>query len=833
MKKIFIPLTALFVLLFLFTAQASGLFGGLLDHFSSSSRSGWTQYPCDSEYTIYLDSASNLLFGMYTDQTAYIAGVPKGFRMPETLYIPAFVEENVPVSVVGEYAFYANTQIKHVIVPEGVEQIDTGAFQESSLQSIVLPDSLTSIEYDSFFSCANLKSICFPENLEFIGETAFAECTSLSSLVFPDSLDTIRFDAFLGCTSLKTVSIGKGLLTLDGNVFFSCPMLENITVHPDNPVFYIKEGALYNRDKRSIVCYPAKLPYTSFTADEGILTVENGCFGDVNNLQELFLPDCIEVLEDFALYGCVHLSYFEWGPYLRQIGYAAIPINSMSGMHLPSSVASMAEYALFERNDFDMLYDYFFIVTEDGTEGARWADANGVDRCTLSEYNAIKEEAEEEEKPEPLISESDILAFSGGNALKAIGTGGLRFIAPSNQPIDILITAALPSDKLSVRADFCAYDASVSEISVACFEENSQNLRLSVSENALYGLDSGTLRIIIGEEAPVSILITLFRPVSEPTNVYPSSEALSPAAFVRYEDGNTDLALFPQSPVSPETKLEVLGEIKHKWYYVRYAQEKNTLYGFVPTYNTKENPSEKRGYVIVSPDLYSGARQYVFDNIRLLFESYDISVTTVTPAFYDDWKPLMERIIHQQSDFNDITYIYLFAHGSERLQGFYPTYSHIPDNLTSENEKELQKQPELFHCVTYESFLASLDQVPGRIVLIMDSCRCGRMLDYLDSADMEKYTVILSCGPDQDTQQYPSYSLFSKSLLSGFETGKNGFAKADKNMDGKINLLELSESCPDHVYYDSNFKKLLGFEGNLISPLFFGHNFDIVFEKSK
>ena len=65
-------------------------------------------------------------------------------------------EENVLVlpkdlKVIDEEAFYGDTSISKVIVPEGVTTIGKKAFAESSLIVIELPDTLTTVAEDAFY----------------------------------------------------------------------------------------------------------------------------------------------------------------------------------------------------------------------------------------------------------------------------------------------------------------------------------------------------------------------------------------------------------------------------------------------------------------------------------------------------------------------------------------------------------------------------------------------------------------------------------------------------------------------------------------------------------
>ena len=63
-----------------------------------------------------------------------------------------------------------------------------------------------------------------------IGESAFFENTSMTSLVISDSIKTIGDGAFYKCTALKEVIIGKNVETIGSNAFKYCTILATVTI---------------------------------------------------------------------------------------------------------------------------------------------------------------------------------------------------------------------------------------------------------------------------------------------------------------------------------------------------------------------------------------------------------------------------------------------------------------------------------------------------------------------------------------------------------------------------------------------------------------------------
>ena len=67
------------------------------------------------------------------------------------------------LKVIEEKAFYGDTSIEKVVVPEGATEIGSEAFADSSLVEIELPDSLESIADNTFDGVEDL-TITAPED---------------------------------------------------------------------------------------------------------------------------------------------------------------------------------------------------------------------------------------------------------------------------------------------------------------------------------------------------------------------------------------------------------------------------------------------------------------------------------------------------------------------------------------------------------------------------------------------------------------------------------------------------------------------------------------------
>lgn len=97
-----------------------------------------------------------------------------------------------------------------VTIPDCVETIGYGAFSfHRNIKSIVIPAPVTQIEPWTFYECSGLTSISLPTSITDIGNSAFLRCVNLSTVSFPTSIVNIGGQAFSHCKSLSTDTTDK------------------------------------------------------------------------------------------------------------------------------------------------------------------------------------------------------------------------------------------------------------------------------------------------------------------------------------------------------------------------------------------------------------------------------------------------------------------------------------------------------------------------------------------------------------------------------------------------------------------------------------------------
>lgn len=273
----------------------------------------------DIQYTTTPDAGGGLII------TGFSATGSGPLTIPGTI-------NGLPVTSVGQYAFNDNT----------------------SLTSLILPDSVTSIGDFAFQDCSGLTSVTFGTGLTSIGNYAFHQCGGLATLTIPDGVTSIGFGAFNQCVGLTSVGFGHGVTNIGYRAFQYCSSLVSAYFNGNAPamgnsvfdstasgftVFYYNSASGFNSPNwidSSNDTYPAVqiIPYTTtpdgnggliiseYTGPNGVAVIPSVINGMVvtsigpnafeysTGITAVIIPNSVTSIAGNAFISCTSLSQF-------------------------------------------------------------------------------------------------------------------------------------------------------------------------------------------------------------------------------------------------------------------------------------------------------------------------------------------------------------------------------------------------------------------------------------------------------------------------------------------------------------------------------------------
>ena len=197
----------------------------------------------------------------------------------EQLFDFEFILNNTAVVVISYKGTAADVTIPSRYKGKPVTVIDPVAFyNNSAVTSVTIPDSVTAIPDYAFGFCSQLTNISIPNSVTFIGFSAFNSCTSLKSITLPSSLSTIQSYAFYNCGNLKTIRIPVSVTSIGNCAFDVCPSLMTVT-YPGSKTQWdddITKGSNNDVLENHLICAMLEATFTADGESISTQTIDRG-----------------------------------------------------------------------------------------------------------------------------------------------------------------------------------------------------------------------------------------------------------------------------------------------------------------------------------------------------------------------------------------------------------------------------------------------------------------------------------------------------------------------------------------------------------------------------
>ena len=272
-------------------------------------------------------------------------------------------------------------QIQSVTIPESVTSIGKSAFEHcSNLDSLTINGVATSmIGAYAFASCTSLTSLSLVGSFQTIGDCAFASCgmtsltidatitsiekyafssSSLISLSLTGNVQKIGDYAFANCTSLTSLSLTGNVQKIGDYAFSSCSSLKTVTL----PKSLTSIGSHAFDSCTSLD--PIEIPGTvteigdcafyncdgliSATIEEGVQSTGADMFYGCDNLATVKLPESLTTIADGSFAFCSDLNHVNIPASVTCIGNSAFSnCTSLSDITLQDGVKTIGADAFF------------------------------------------------------------------------------------------------------------------------------------------------------------------------------------------------------------------------------------------------------------------------------------------------------------------------------------------------------------------------------------------------------------------------------------------------------------------------------------------------------
>lgn len=149
------------------------------------------------EYVILSEDLNEVAVGESVSFAGTTANIPATVMNGATTYT---------VTALANYGLNHKPSLTSVTLPETVKKIGGHALRGTGITSMLIPNSVDTIEAFAFYGCTALTSVELGNGVKFIDMHTFNDCSNL-----------------------QTVKIGTGMIKMDYYVFADCPLLTDVT----------------------------------------------------------------------------------------------------------------------------------------------------------------------------------------------------------------------------------------------------------------------------------------------------------------------------------------------------------------------------------------------------------------------------------------------------------------------------------------------------------------------------------------------------------------------------------------------------------------------------
>ena len=279
------------------------------------------------------------------------------------------------------YNAYFEYGKKELIIPDGVETMEWGAFQgkaslesvafpaslkeipsycfsnDSKLKNVTVPGSVKTIERNSFEGCTALERVILSDGVESIGECAFSGCSSLQFVKFPSTLKVIGKCAFRNCMPSKIIALPKSISEIGEDAFV-------VSADRDFPVFLVEagsfaekyvashgykyhiseniEGFISNKPVYRGKLFAAEKSDKTVKISSNVAVIASGAFEGHTKLEQVAFPSTVVEIQSDAFVGCSGIKELTFQAGIQKIGEKAFYDTVVQEVNLPTSIESLS-----------------------------------------------------------------------------------------------------------------------------------------------------------------------------------------------------------------------------------------------------------------------------------------------------------------------------------------------------------------------------------------------------------------------------------------------------------------------------------------------------------
>ena len=248
------------------------------------------------------------------------------------------------VTYCKDYLLYKVNNCESLILPESLTTIGNWTFRGmSKLGGVVIPNAVTTIGTYAFADDIALESAKLSTSCPWLKEGLFSECGKLQAITIPMVVNKMDTQMFTNCTSLASVTfdddkdlieMAYGSSDVNNGLFRDCPV----------ETLYLGRWLSYNTEVPSRSPFYSIAELKNLTLGKYLKVVDKYMFSYCTGLENVYVPDNITSINMWGFYDCSALKSVRFSENLSQIGdYGFSECTSLDNVTFPASMTSTSD----------------------------------------------------------------------------------------------------------------------------------------------------------------------------------------------------------------------------------------------------------------------------------------------------------------------------------------------------------------------------------------------------------------------------------------------------------------------------------------------------------
>ena len=275
-----------------------------------------------------------------------------GATLPEVITLSDSLKE------IKYAAFWATTGTNVVSIPAATRIISERAFADmynlrqinvdtASIYYMSIDGVMYSKDSTKLLACPRTKSGSFviPYGVKYIESFAFESC-SINTVEVPNTVTTIKNSAFSECATLRTLHIPASVTNIEGGAFRVCTNLTKLTVDSLNQNYTVVDKVLYSINMDTLKNHSTARDTVRVL--EGVKVIDFDAFAGLSTMKYVILPESVIKISEEAFISS-NLRGISLSPRLQEIrAYAFFGCTLLSGeIEIPNTVKEIGIGAFY------------------------------------------------------------------------------------------------------------------------------------------------------------------------------------------------------------------------------------------------------------------------------------------------------------------------------------------------------------------------------------------------------------------------------------------------------------------------------------------------------